>query len=252
MRLAYCTQLERLVNLLVLEIEGRRRLQSLHDSFSDMENLTELKMLRCDSLTGMPRGIGKLSDLQKVAGWAAVDGHGSATFQYLQTLINLEELRLQNLKSMSDPEDAPTAKLHEKSKLKHLALHWTVDDEVEMPFLLLQILEGLRPNPTLEKLEISCYLGDEFPRWMRNLRSSVEIRLTNLRNCTSLPALRQLPNLVIDEIRMPHLPGCDNSFSVMLRLERRMCPKIQGERILFSWTTRVASDAMSRIQRIGC
>ncbi|CAL9153267.1 unnamed protein product [Musa hybrid cultivar] len=59
LRLAYCTQLERLVNLLVLEIEGRRRLQSLHDSFSDMENLTELKMLRCDSLTGMPRGIGK-------------------------------------------------------------------------------------------------------------------------------------------------------------------------------------------------
>lgn len=98
------------MNLLVLDIEGCRRLQSLPDSFSDMENLTELKMLRCDSLTGMPRGIGTLSDVQKLAGWAAVDGRGSATFQYLQTLINLEELRLQNLKSMSDPEDARTAK----------------------------------------------------------------------------------------------------------------------------------------------
>ncbi|XP_065027525.1 disease resistance protein RGA2-like [Musa acuminata AAA Group] len=219
MKLAFCARLHRLpksitslVNLQELDLEGCHGLVELPEDFGNLRKLTNLNMIKCASLTQMPSGLEQMHNLQKLSGYSIRKvGRIEDVISELQPLIVLEELDIWNLQVVSNPTDAltPPMLLQDKlPKLKRLALHWkwyNVDDvEIASDVISLQVLEGLQPNIYLSKLEITSYVGKEFPRWIKeaNLFSYnlEEIRLVNLRRCERLPPLGHLPYIRILEI----------------------------------------------------
>nr|XP_018685529.1 PREDICTED: putative disease resistance protein RGA1 [Musa acuminata subsp. malaccensis] len=246
LNLAYCTKLRklpntitRLVNLEELDLEGCHSLIELPQGLNNMKSLTELNLHRCSSLTRMPRKMKQLRNLHKLSGYTAVDKLGKAiremhalvnleellhlrNLEELLHLRSLEELHLRSLEGVSKPEDAEAAKLEEKPNLRSLALQWgcqKMDDgtEASAGSSSSQVIEALRPNISLRKLEIIAYTGEAFPSWMGIKQeyhcTLVEIKLINLRRCGSLPALGELARLKIVEISgMQKISSVDDKF----------------------------------------
>ncbi|THU68376.1 hypothetical protein C4D60_Mb08t03260 [Musa balbisiana] len=237
LNLAYCTKLRKLpntitslVNLEELDLEGCHSLIELPQGLNNMKSLTELNLHRCSSLTRMPRKMKQLRNLHKLSGYTAVDNLGKATWKMhalvnleeLLHLRNLEELHLGSLEGVSKPEDAEAAKLEEKPNLQSLVLQWgcqKMDDSTEASAgsSSSEVIEALRPNISLRKLEIIAYTGKAFPSWMGIKQeyqcTLVEIKLINLRRCGSLPALGGLARLKIVEISGMHeISSVDDKF----------------------------------------
>ncbi|XP_065019339.1 putative disease resistance protein RGA1 [Musa acuminata AAA Group] len=246
LNLAYCTKLRKLpktitslVNLQELDLEGCHSLIELPQGLNNMKSLTELNLHRCSSLTRMPRKMKQLRNLQKLSGYTAVDNLGKAiremhalvnleellhqrNLEELLHLRSLEELHLRSLEGVSKPEDAEAAKLEEKPNLRSLALQWgcqKMDDgtEASAGSSSSEVIEALRPNISLRKLEIIAYTGEAFPSWMGIKQeyhcTLVEIKLINLRRCGSLPALGELARLKIVEISgMQKISSVDDKF----------------------------------------
>ncbi|XP_042400835.1 putative disease resistance protein RGA4 [Zingiber officinale] len=220
LKLAYCTKLQRLPksitrlkNLEVIDVEGCCWLSKLLDDLVSFKSLRILNITRCASLSQIPRGIEQSIDLRKLSGiFVGVDG--GFVLAQLQTLTNLQEIRLRNLERA------------EKTQT--------------------EVLEALRPNVHLKMLEIISYKGVEFPTWMSkqelvDFDSLVEVRLINLRRCATLPSLGRLPCLEKLEISgMDLIKHIDDTFyddgntypklreltfSEMLALEKWYVPK---------------------------
>ncbi|KAG6484240.1 hypothetical protein ZIOFF_061035 [Zingiber officinale] len=203
LKLAYCTKLQqlpksitRLKNLEVIDVEGCCWLSKLPDDLLSFKSLRILNVTRCASLSQIPRGIEQSIDLRKLSG-IFVDVDGGFVLAQLQTLTNLQEIRLRNLERA---EKTQTEVLMGQQSLRDLSLHWGGEEanESSESATPLQVLEALRPNVHLKSLEIMSYKGVEFPRWMSEQQlarfdSLVEVRLINLRRCATLPSLAELP-----------------------------------------------------------
>ncbi|CAD5163150.1 unnamed protein product [Musa acuminata subsp. malaccensis] len=189
LKLAHCQQLKQLpeqihdLGKLQLDLEGCHSLIELPQGLNNMKSLTELNLHRCSSLTRMPRKMKQLRNLHKLSGYTA---------------------------------------LEEKPNLRSLALQWgcqKMDDgtEASAGSSSSQVIEALRPNISLRKLEIIAYTGEAFPSWMGIKQeyhcTLVEIKLINLRRCGSLPALGELARLKIVEISgMQKISSVDDKF----------------------------------------
>ncbi|XP_039024919.1 disease resistance protein RGA2-like [Hibiscus syriacus] len=133
-------------------------------------NLTHLSCLDCRSLTHMPRGIGKLTSLQRLSMFV-VDERGSrggggyaADLRELGGLNNLRgQLRITNLGLVKNAkEEFRAANLKEKQHLESLVLDWgyTTDDEEKS-------LEDLQPPPNLKRLSFFGWRGNaKIPSWL--------------------------------------------------------------------------------------
>ncbi|XP_042423640.1 putative disease resistance protein RGA1 [Zingiber officinale] len=251
LKLAYCTKLQRLPksitrlkNLEVIDVEGCCWLSKLPDDLVSFKSLRILNVTRCASLSQIPRGIEQSIDLRKLSGiFVGVDG--GFVLAQLQTLTNLQEIRLRNLERA---EKTQTEVLMGQQSLRDLSLHWGGEEanESSESATPLQVLETLRPNVCLKSLEIMSYQGAEFPSWMSKrqlarLDSLVEVKLINLTRCATLPSLGQLPCLEKLEISgMDLIKHIDDTFygdgdtipklreltfSEMLALEKWSVPK---------------------------
>ncbi|XP_042419338.1 putative disease resistance protein RGA4 [Zingiber officinale] len=223
LKITYCTKLQwlpksitRLKNLEVIDVEGCCWLNKLLDDLVSFKSLRILNITRCASLSQIPRGIEQLIDLRKLSGiFVGVDG--GFVLAQLQTLTNLQEIRLRNLERA---EKTQTEVLMGQQSLCDLSLHWGGEeaDESSESATPLQVLEALRPNMHLKMLEIISFKGVEFPTWMSKQQlvrfdSLVEVRLINLRRCATLPSLGQLHCLEKIEISgMDLIKHIDNTF----------------------------------------
>ncbi|KAG6495295.1 putative disease resistance protein RGA1 [Zingiber officinale] len=223
LKLAYCTKLQRLPksitrlkNLEVIDVEGCCWLSKLPDDLISFKSLRILNFTRCASLSQIPRGIEQSIDLRKLSGiFVGVDG--GFVLAQLQTLTNLQEIRLRNLERA---EKTQTEVLMGQQSLRNLSLHWGGEEanESSESATPLQVLEALRPNVHLKMLEIISYKGVEFPTWMSkqelvDFDSLVEVRLINLRRCATLPSLGRLPCLEKLEISgMDLIKHIDDTF----------------------------------------
>ncbi|CAL9777771.1 unnamed protein product [Musa acuminata subsp. burmannicoides] len=214
LKLIYCTKLQMLpisvtglINLREFDLEGCQWLVKVPEGLSNMKKLIDLNVYKCP-LNQMPHEISQMSNLQKLSGYNVIGGLGN-TFSKLQPLMNLKELVLQNLKHVSNPEDASTPlKLYDVlPQLMYLRLDWkwdNMDDMGTSELVSLEVLEGLQPNPNLKKLEIILYASEEFPEWIKKgfdyLHELKEIKLINIKRCKRLPSLGGLLDLEIVEI----------------------------------------------------
>jgi hypothetical protein len=99
--------------------------------------------------------------------------------------------KLQNVKSV---QEARIIKLKEKVRMEKMELNWTEDAKRYVEDM--EVLGELVPP---FKLEIDGYNSVRFPEWFDGIASHlprlVDISLSNLSMCSSLPPLGQLPNL---------------------------------------------------------
>ncbi|XP_042423635.1 putative disease resistance protein RGA4 [Zingiber officinale] len=209
LELVHCTKLgklpklvTRLKNLEELNVEGCCWLMELPEDLSSMQTLRVLNIVGCASMSLLPHGIQKMINLRKLSGIFITAGlsDGSFGLRELQALTNLEELRLRNLERVSKTEDETHIEpLWMIQKLQYASLHWDNDMSACEPATLLQLLEAFKFNTHLKSIEVISYMGMEFPSWMgkeiSNANSLVEVKLINLKKCSTLRPLGELENL---------------------------------------------------------
>ncbi|XP_042423636.1 disease resistance protein RGA2-like [Zingiber officinale] len=280
LKLAYCTKLQRLPksitrlkNLEVIDVEGCCWLNKLLDDLVSFKSLRIRNVTRCASLSQIPHGIEQSIDLRKLSGiFVGVDG--GFVLAQLQTLTNLQEIRLRNLERA---EKTQAEVLMGQQSLRDLSLHWGGEEanESSESATPLQVLKALRPSVHLKSLEIMSYKGVEFPGWMSEQQlarfdSLVEVRLINLRRCATLPSLGQLPCLEKLEISgmdlIAHIEDTfygdggtfsmlrELTFSEMLALEKLSVPERKDADFFpnFSQLTLVQCPKLQEIDLHNC
>ncbi|XP_019708115.1 putative disease resistance protein RGA4 [Elaeis guineensis] len=191
----------KLYHLQVLNMPKKCQLNSLP---KDMSKLVSLRHLNIDSeYVSMISGIGKLTCLQGSLEFH-VKNHRGQNIGELKDMKELQgQLTIKNLDDVMSKEEAAEADLLNKKHIKKLRLEWDSCRRTCRPIVDAEVLEGLRPNPSLKELHITRYQGASSPSWMEtkwlwNLKS---IYLTNCRRWEVLPPLGQLPFLKVLHIK---------------------------------------------------
>ncbi|XP_052882056.1 putative disease resistance protein RGA3 [Gossypium arboreum] len=166
-----------------------------------LRNLISLKHIHFDQRSSQPIELRHLISLQTLPMFFVRDNE-----LHLDALGCLNELggqlKICNLQSVRDKEEARKANLRLKTKLTKVIFEWTnfSNDTSE------EVLEGLQPHSGLQSLIIWNYGGEKLPSWMSRpvhgsnigsliLDNLMELVLDNCINCKSLPPLGQLNSL---------------------------------------------------------
>ncbi|CDP19737.1 unnamed protein product [Coffea canephora] len=156
--------LKRSVNVLLDSLCKLYNLQTLtlNDSYvkdlpKGMCNLISLRHLHYYTMNEklqMPLDMGRLTCLQTLE-FFNVGREKGRQIGELGSLKNLKgKLKIRNLELAKDKEGAEEAKLSEKANLFRLELEWAYNREGD-DYNDEDVLDGLRPHPNLEELEIS-------------------------------------------------------------------------------------------------
>ncbi|TYH81794.1 hypothetical protein ES332_D02G010300v1 [Gossypium tomentosum] len=166
-----------------------------------LRNLISLKHIHFDKQSSQPNELRHLISLQTLPMFFVrdIELHLDA----LECLNELGgELRICNLQSVRDKEEARKANLRLKTKLCKVIFEWTEFSYNNCE----EVLEGLQPHSGLQSLIVWNYGGEKLPSWMSRpvhgsnigtliLDNLVELELNNCINCKSLPPLGQLHSL---------------------------------------------------------
>ncbi|XP_028755821.1 putative disease resistance RPP13-like protein 1 [Neltuma alba] len=186
----------KLYNLQTLRLNHCRSLEMLP---SDMQYLVTLRHLdvRNTKLKEMPRGLGKLKDLQFLSDFIV----GKEQETGIGELGGISKLKgwiaVSNLENVKNENEASDARMMEKKQIKNLTLSWSDLGDVEDTRTEKDVLAHLQPHWDLEELEIICYRGTIFSDWLGSpsYHKMTSLRLENCTNCCMLPSLGQLPAL---------------------------------------------------------
>jgi hypothetical protein len=151
--------------------------------------------------------VGKLVFLQELA---AFDVRKESEFCIAQ-LGELHQLRrsinIYNLQNLESREEATKAKLHDKIHLTCLRLSWKQDYSTTKESISLNIIEGLEPPTSIEKLQMSGYNGSA-PSWLTinfYLSSLQSLCLENCLSWSTLPPSQSLQHL--QELHLINMPS---------------------------------------------
>ncbi|KAL3749242.1 hypothetical protein ACJRO7_010355 [Eucalyptus globulus] len=207
-KLKYLTYLDLLQNLQTLNLYGCHYLEELPRGIKKLVSLRNLDIGDCWELSYVPQGLGQLSSLHRLTRFI-LPQEKALTKNYcrLGELNGLNNIRgslcIENLGStINVVEEYKAANLIGKHSLESLELHWSylcagdvmIGDRDEA------LLDGLQPHSNLQKLKITNYTSEIFPRWMMDnlmfsLPNLVELCLEHCRRCKHLPPLGQLHHL---------------------------------------------------------
>ncbi|XP_054778179.1 putative disease resistance protein At3g14460 [Prosopis cineraria] len=185
----------KLYNLQTLKLEHCHSLQMLPSDTQDLVNLWRLDV-KDASLKEMPRGLGKLKNLQFLSDFVVGKEQGIEIGE-LGEMPNLKGwITIKKLENVKDGNEAFEARMMEKEHIKDLTLSWSGDADVE-DVTQRDILDKLQPYWDLEGLEIWSYRGTTFPDWLGSpgYHYMTWLQLVNCENCCMLPPLGQLPAL---------------------------------------------------------
>ncbi|XP_078179438.1 putative disease resistance protein RGA4 [Carex rostrata] len=172
-------------------------------------------------------GLHKLTSLQELDFFVGRDS--GPQIDELQMLNNLRSLSIWYLENVGNPVEAMNANLSKKENLISLSLSWTkvINSENNHE----QVIDNLRPHPSLKKLTITGYSGHKSPIWMRGSSHLYLLSLT-LQECPlweSLPSLGQMPYLKelslysLDDVKEMDY-SCDSASDCAFpSLERLVC-----------------------------
>ncbi|KAM4110710.1 hypothetical protein ACJW30_05G012400 [Castanea mollissima] len=179
-----------------LILKGCSHLTKLPEKIGNLINLRHLDITNALLIKEMPVGLKELKSLQTLSDFVV----GKDTKSKIGDLMNLEFLRgrfcISSLENVPNAEDARNANLNCKKNLDVLVLKWQFDD-LQVTRVAVDVLDMLRPPSMVKELFIKGYVGEKFPTWLGDpsFSNMVLLRIENCKNCTSLPAIGQLPSL---------------------------------------------------------
>nr|CAD1838989.1 unnamed protein product [Ananas comosus var. bracteatus] len=162
----------------------------------NMNKLCNLRHLNVTSgFISQIAAIGRLTSLQGLAEFHVQRKKGHKIVELKDMNELRESLEIKNLENVKSKAEAVEAKLNQKQHIRSLRLEWGSSMKVVRNGD--EVLEGLKPHPDLERLDIIRYYGINSPSWLEtnwpfNLKSVI---LTNCKFWVSLPPLGQLPSL---------------------------------------------------------
>ncbi|KAK3223859.1 hypothetical protein Dsin_010884 [Dipteronia sinensis] len=186
-----------LYNLRTLLLHDCRNLAELPRDMGNLVNLRDLD-IRGTNLQQFPPEMGRLKNLRTLPYFIVskdAKNDGGSGIVELKDLSNLQgDLRISGLESVDIETDAVDAKLGDKKYLNKLVLEWSSDFD---GMIVEDVLNALQPHWNLKVLSIKHYGGEKFSNWTADPSFSnlMSIRLSNCKNCKSLPPLGQLPSL---------------------------------------------------------
>uniref|UniRef100_A0A251SXI2 Putative leucine-rich repeat domain, L domain-like protein n=1 Tax=Helianthus annuus TaxID=4232 RepID=A0A251SXI2_HELAN len=186
-----------LYNLQTLIVFGCKSLTNLPKSFFKLKRLRHFDIRNTPLLKKLPLGIGELKSLQTLTR-IIIGGNSSFSITELKGLKDLHgEISIEGLNKVQSSMHAREANLSFKG-IDKLELKW--DDGSASETLEKEVLNELKPrSDKLKMLEVECYEGMEFPKWVGDpsFNRLVHVSLRACRKCTSLPPLGRLPSLEI-------------------------------------------------------
>ncbi|TYI91673.1 hypothetical protein E1A91_D02G009900v1 [Gossypium mustelinum] len=184
-----------------------------------LRNLISLKHIHFDQQSSQPIELRHLTSLQTLPMFFVRDNE-----LHLDALECLNELggqlKICDLQSVRDKEEAGKANLRLKTKLCKVIFEWSKFSNNTCE----EVLEGLQPPSGLQSLIVWNYGGENLPSWMSRpvhgsnigsllLDNLMELELNNCINCKSLPPLGQLQSLKFFALRnMEQLKRIGNEF----------------------------------------
>nr|XP_043625969.1 putative disease resistance RPP13-like protein 1 [Erigeron canadensis] len=243
-------QVSELYNLQTLFVCWCDELSSLPGSFLKLINLRHLDMTGTPLLKKLPLGIGGLTSLQTLSKVIIEDGNGF-NISDLKGLRDLQgQLSIQGLDNVIDPLQADNANLQQKKGLDNLELKWSVSENHNIQY---EVLERLRPHSKLKKLDILYYGGMKFPNWIGDpsFDRLSHLGLHKCKNCRELPTLGQLTSLTelsLCSCDMLESYNCPNSVESLVII---CCHSMTS--LTFSNTQKEIPSSCIRILKvIGC
>ncbi|KAH0641844.1 hypothetical protein KY290_033465 [Solanum tuberosum] len=201
---------------------SRTKITKLPDSVCTLYNLQTLLLLNCWGLVELPPEMQRLINLRHLdirgtgISWNiplqksklqilllsystrfVVGACSDSRIEELGELQNLHgSLSISELRNVVNGREAIKGNMKDKKHLEELSLSWSGinadDSQIER-----EILDKLKPDKNIKKLEINGYRGTKFPDWFgdHSFSKLVSLHLRKCRDCDSLPALGQLPSL---------------------------------------------------------
>ncbi|KAI0503763.1 hypothetical protein KFK09_014706 [Dendrobium nobile] len=161
-------------------------------------------------------GIGKLKYLQEVDMFDLRDVSGYRIGE-LENMNDLCKLGINCLENVKDAEEACSAKLCSKSRLRDLTLCWSNTYYSTNNDLDENVLDNLRPSKCLRNLSIKRYMRARPPIWMNNVNWIFNLEKIVLADCSeweTLPPFGHLPflkSLIL--IKMPKVKCLESKFN---------------------------------------
>ncbi|KAJ0025367.1 hypothetical protein Pint_07308 [Pistacia integerrima] len=228
--------MSRLWNLETLDLSHCDKLKELPRDIRKMMNLGHLINKKCDSLCGMPYGIGCLTNLQTLSIFVASQRNSKHSgIEELKGLNNLRgKLKIKNLKY---EETGKLANLERKPYLWSLILDWGKSANGEVQKTDENVLEALKPHPNLKKFNISLFTGVKLCNWLSSLTKLTSISIKECKRCQCIPPLDQLPHLrslslayldVVEYISEEASTSYSTFFPSLKELAIYHCPKLKG------------------------
>ncbi|GLT70845.1 hypothetical protein SLA2020_429010 [Shorea laevis] len=184
-----------------------------------------------------PPRMGNLTGLQNLPVFQVGRENGYGIEQ-LENMAHLSgTLRISKLENAVNAGDA---KLNEKKNLHELVFEWSHRDDVntqDQATIENSVLEDLQPHSNLKKLKIRCFMGNEFPAWMKEgrLQNLVSLTLYGCIKCKTLALGGQLPKL--RELYIEGMRELEKWMEVecnsLDRLTLRNCPQLRELPIVF-------------------
>ncbi|CAM0908531.1 unnamed protein product [Alopecurus aequalis] len=197
------------------DIRGCKNLVNLPDS---IVQLGQLRFLGLANVSKIPRGFRGLTSMRSLSSFQGHMDGDRCSLDELGPLSQLRYLNLVQLESVPAATHAANAKLGEKMHLIDLSLFCTsslgdnglvkekgVSKEEQQR--IEKVFDELCPPPSVEKIYIHGYFGQQLPSWMMStsmvtLNNLKALLFSDLAFCTQLPnGLCRLPYLQFLQVR---------------------------------------------------
>ncbi|KAK9678176.1 hypothetical protein RND81_11G193600 [Saponaria officinalis] len=209
----------RLCNLQTLKLNSCPQLKRLATDFGLLLSLKRFEVDKCESLTCMPLGLEKLTQLETLSRFVVGKGSSKKPATVgLEALSRLTMLRGRLAIHFTGDwmTNIPETKqgLSTKKNLVEVKISWakrTSDAQVPLEEEILAhgvTLENLKPNKDLKILKIEGYKGNDFPSWankeiMSSLPNLVIISIEGCGKCRYLPPFGELIHL--EKLTLRHM-----------------------------------------------